>query len=147
MRSPLSIAIGLMVCFFTTVCFAQGGKIIPGEVWPDDRGQHIQAHGGGILKYKDEYYWFGEDRTRDLDRNLRAVACYSSTDLVHWKFRNRVFQMAAVGNAQPPATTRPADFPGQALIVERPKVFHNAKTGKFVMYMHLDGPASNGRGQ
>jgi len=34
--------------------------ISPGDVWPDDHGQHIQAHGGGILKLGDTYYWFGE---------------------------------------------------------------------------------------
>ena len=36
--------------------------IHPGELWPDDRGRHIQAHGGGIIKLGDTYYWFGEDR-------------------------------------------------------------------------------------
>lgn len=34
----------------------------PGEVWPDDRGLHIQAHGGGILNHGDTWYWLGEDR-------------------------------------------------------------------------------------
>ena len=34
----------------------------PANVWLDDRGQQIQAHGGGILKMGDTYYWFGEDR-------------------------------------------------------------------------------------
>ena len=33
---------------------------------------------------------------------------------------------------------RPADFPGTGIVLERPKVFYNAKTKKFVMYMHLD---------
>ena len=23
--------------------------ILPGAVWPDDRGQHVQAHGGGVI--------------------------------------------------------------------------------------------------
>src|SRR3954447_26625190 len=41
--------------------------INPGEIWPDDRGKHIQAHGGGILKLGDLYYWFGEDRAQGLD--------------------------------------------------------------------------------
>ena len=38
---------------------------MPGETWPDDRGRHIQAHGGGILKEGDTFYWFGEDRAAD----------------------------------------------------------------------------------
>ena len=28
-------------------------KIVPGALWPDDRGEHIQAHGGGIIKLGD----------------------------------------------------------------------------------------------
>ena len=36
--------------------------IRPGAVWPDNRGQHVQAHGGGVIKLGHTYYWFGEDR-------------------------------------------------------------------------------------
>ena len=68
--------------------------IKPGEVWPDDRGQHIQAHGGGIIKHGSTYYWFGEDRSPDNDSNKRYVACYSSKDLVNWKFRRQVLKLA-----------------------------------------------------
>ena len=43
-------AVGTMA----VICLASGcatpQKISPGEKWPDDRGEHIQAHGGGILK-------------------------------------------------------------------------------------------------
>jgi hypothetical protein len=100
----------------------------PGEVWPDDRGQHIQAHGGGILKVGETFYWFGEDRARTNTRGLRCVACYSSTNLADWTFRNQVFK-----------SRNPENF-GRGWVLERPKVFYNAKTKKFVMYMHIDGP-------
>src|SRR5512138_409114 len=98
----------------------------PGEVWPDDRGQHIQAHGGGILKLGDTYYWFGEDRSQGSDRNKRFVSCYASQDLANWRFRNQVLK---VGD--------PENF-GPRRVVERPKVFYNAKTRTYVMYMHID---------
>ena len=100
--------------------------IKPGAVWPDDRGQHIQAHGGGILKVGDTYYWFGEDRTRGMDPSRRYVSCYSSKDLAHWTFRNQVVKL-----------TDPENL-GRGWVLERPKVFYNAKTKKFVMYAHLD---------
>lgn len=100
--------------------------IRPGEVWLDTRGQPIQAHGGGILKYRDTYYWFGEDRTPGLNPAKRYVACYSSRDLVHWTFRNRVLQLADPQKL------------GPGWVLERPKVFYNAATKKFVMYMHID---------
>ena len=133
------------ICCATVLCFMAAGhcgaastntpaEIKPGELWPDDRGRHVQAHGGGILKMGDTYYWFGEDRSRDNDRNLRFVSCYSSEDLAHWKFRNQVVKLAD-----------PENF-GRAWVLERPKVFHNGKTGKFVMYMHIDGPEPGGRG-
>src|SRR6267154_1567783 len=74
--------------------------IRPTAVWPDDRGQHIQAHGGGIIKLADTYYWFGEDRSRDNLRANRYVACYSSEDLAHWTFRNQVLKLVNPENLQ-----------------------------------------------
>ena len=100
--------------------------IRPGEPWLDDRGQHLQAHGGGILKLGETFYWFGEDRGQANARDRRYVGCYSSTDLAHWKFRNQVVKLADPENL------------GRGWILERPKVFYNAPTKKFVLYAHLD---------
>ncbi len=111
--------------------------ILPGALWPDNRGQHVQAHGGGILRLPDNltsptgkadeftYFWFGEERAASLPRNQRAVSCYSSKDLVHWTFHNDIL------------TLNTADF-ANGLVLERPKVYYNAKTKKFVMYVHFD---------
>jgi hypothetical protein len=100
--------------------------IHPGQVWLDDRGKEIQAHGGGMLRLGMTFYWFGEDRTPSNDSNKRYVSCYSSDDLVHWKFRNQVLKLAD-----------PDDL-GDHWVLERPKVFYNAPTKKFVLYAHLD---------
>ena len=100
--------------------------ITPGEIWPDDRGEHIQAHGGGVIKVGDTWYWFGEDRAKDKPAEKKCVACYSSEDLAHWKFCNRVVV------ADDPAKL------GKYWILERPKVYYNAPTKKFVMYAHID---------
>ena len=107
--------------------------IKPGEVWPDNRGKHVQAHEGGIIKLGDTFYWFGEDRSRENERGKRYVACYSSKDLAHWTFRNQVIRLAD-----------PEKF-GRSWVLERPKVFYNATTRKYVMYMHIDGPAPGER--
>jgi hypothetical protein len=108
--------------------------IRPGELWPDNRGQHIQAHGGGIIRLADSvvtpgapadaftYYWFGEERAQTLPRTQRAVSCYSSKDLVQWTFKKDALNVSATDVA----------------VLERPKVFYNAKTKKFVMYVHYD---------
>ncbi len=122
------------ILLFSAQAFSQPPQpppavIRPGAVWPDNRGQHIQAHGGGILKYGDTYYWFGEDRGQGLDPAKRYVSCYSSKDLAHWTFRNQVIKLSD-----------PENF-GPHWVLERPKVFYNARTKRFVMYMHIDGPA------
>lgn len=100
--------------------------IRPGERWPDNNGNHIQAHGGGIIKLGKIYYWYGEERSQGLDSNQRYVSCYSSKDLVSWIFRGDVVKMSD------------PDSLGAGWVLERPKVFYNQKTKKYVMYMHID---------
>jgi hypothetical protein len=117
----------LIFMVFSVNSFSQKRSYIsPGEVWPDDRGNHIQAHGGGILKIKNTYYWYGEQRRQGLDSNKRYVSCYSSKDLMNWKFRGDVVQMTDPNNQ------------GKGWILERPKVYFNSMTNKYVMYFHLD---------
>ena len=119
---PAMFMCGLMVLRAS----AAPQTIQPGAIWPDNRGQHIQAHGGGIIKYGDAWYWFGEDRTEGLPRTNRYVSCYATRDLAHWTFLNQVVKFADPANL------------GRGWILERPKVFYNAPTRKFVMYMHFD---------
>jgi len=57
---------------------------------------------------------------------MRYVSCYSSRDLVHWKFRGRPLQLAD------------PEHLGPHWVLDRPKVFYSPLTGHFVMYMHLD---------
>jgi hypothetical protein len=121
----LSLTVAVLAVSLATA-FEIPQTIKPGEVWPDNRGQHIQAHGGGIIKLNGAYYWFGEDRSQGLDPAKRYVSCYFSPDLAHWTFRNQVIQI-----------TDPENF-GPRWVLERPKVFYNARTKKFVMYMHVD---------
>lgn len=116
--------------FLATLCasvLAQKQSVIrPGEVWPDEDGNHIQAHGGGITKIKETYYWYGENRAKDLDPQRRYVSCYSSKDLINWKFRGNVLEM-----------TNP-DTLAANWVMERPKVYYNEKSKKYVMYVHID---------
>ncbi len=129
-NSPSFFLLLTLLAGLTATAVAQ--TIRPGEVWLDDHSQPIQAHGGGILKQGNTYFWFGEDREQGLDSAKRYVACYSSEDLVHWKFRNQVIKLSD-----------PENF-GPKWLLERPKVFYNAKTKKYVMYMHIDGPLTGG---
>ena len=96
----------------------------PGEVWLDTAGKSIQAHGGGVIVRNGTYYWYGEDRT---DRRRTDVSCYSSTDLYNWKHEGVAFRHDAL-----PEDIRNTTF------IERPKAVFNARTGKYVMWMHLE---------
>jgi hypothetical protein len=122
--------LGCIALFFVFIAgcapLAAQNIVRPGEPWRDDRGQQIQAHGGGILHWHGAYYWFGEDRGVGNDPAKRYVACYRSQDLVHWKFHRQVLALAD------------PEHLGNHWVLERPKVFVNARTGKFVLYAHLD---------
>jgi beta-glucanase (GH16 family) len=97
-----------------------------GKIWLDDRGEPIQAHGGGILKQGKTYYWYGEERRQGLDTVKRYVSCYSSDDLTHWKFLGDVLQL------------EDPEQLGAHWVLERPKVYFNKTSGKYVLYFHLD---------
>lgn len=101
-----------------------------GAVWTDDRGFAINAHGGGILHHQGTYWWYGEHKVygRAGNRAHVGVHVYSSRDLLRWT--DRGVALAVSPDAQSPI------FDGCA--IERPKVVFCRKTGKFVMYFHLE---------
>jgi hypothetical protein len=125
-RYRAASVVAALVLLAAVGVWAAAQTIKPGEIWLDNRGQHIQAHGGGIIKIGDTYYWFGEDRTQGLDPGKKFVSCYSSKDLANWTFRNQVLKLSDPENL------------GRRFVVERPKVFYNVKTKKYVMYVHFD---------
>ncbi len=115
----------LLLCG-TKMVQCQQNIIRPTELWSDQNGNHIQAHGGGIIKLGKYYYWYGEQRRQGLDTNYRFVSCYKSSDLVNWEFKGDALQLSDPENL------------GNRWVLERPKVFYNRKTKTYVMYFHLD---------
>ncbi len=102
----------------------------PGELWPDNHGVHINAHGGGILFHDGVYYWFGEHKIEGEAGNLAHVGVhvYSSRDLYNW--RDEGIALAVVDD--------PNSDIVRECILERPKVIFNSRTKKFVMWFHLE---------
>jgi hypothetical protein len=102
----------------------------PGEIWPDDNGVHINAHGGGILFHEGTYYWFGEHKIEGTVGNTAQVGVhvYSSKDLYNWKDEGIALKVS----------DDPQSDITKGCILERPKVIFNKKTGKFVMWFHLE---------
>jgi hypothetical protein len=119
----VGLIVALFLSLFLTTQKAEAASVtIPsnGVQIKDSAGNLLQAHGGGIIKVGSYYYWFGENRSGD---NL--VACYRSTDLKTWEFRNNVLKHSSAPEL---ATAN----------IERPKVIYNASTGQFVMWMHKE---------
>lgn len=102
----------------------------PGEIWKDDQGVHINAHGGGVLFHDDTYYWFGEHKVAGHAGNRAQVGVhvYSSKDLYNWKDEGVALKVS----------DDPESEIVKGCIIERPKVIYNAKTEKFVMWFHLE---------
>ena len=99
-----------------------------GEIWPDDRGEHINAHGGGILVHDGTFYWYGEHKSENTSRSLVGVTCYSSKDLVNWKYEGVALSVS----------DDPESEITRGCVMERPKVIFNRKTRKYVMWFHLE---------
>lgn len=102
----------------------------PGELWPDNNGVHINAHGGGMLFRDGVYYWFGEHKIEGEAGNAAhvGVRVYSSRDLYNW--RDEGIALSVVDDPASPIV--------RGCIMERPKVIFNPRTRKFVMWFHLE---------
>ncbi len=102
----------------------------PGREWKDTDGEHINAHGGGMLFEKGIYYWYGEFKTAGKVGNtaLVGVSCYTSKDLYSWKNEGIVLKVE---------TDLKSEIT-KGCIIERPKVVFNKKTGQYVMWFHLE---------
>ena len=105
-------------------------KFSPGEIWPDNKGVHINAHGGGIFKSGKTYYWYGEHKTEGRGGNMAQVGvhCYSSKDLYNWSDEGIAL----------PVSDDPQSEIVRGCVIERPKVIFNKKTRKYVMWFHLE---------
>lgn len=125
-------AIAVFFLGIASICRAQSTAptsrpaIESGKPWFDTGGKKIQAHSAGILLKDGIYYWYGEEKTFG-NLNKIGIACYSSRDLYHWKSEGVALSKSEL----------PTQFQDRG-ICERAKVLHCAKTGKYVMWMHLD---------
>lgn len=118
---------------------AENAPLVQGEQWLDTDGNPLNAHGAGMLYHNGKYYLYGEYKkgktilpewaTWECYRtDVTGVSCYSSPDLVNWTFEGVVL----------PADPDPSSDLHASKVLERPKVVYNAKTGKFVMWAHVE---------
>ncbi|KRE69737.1 family 43 glycosylhydrolase [Paenibacillus sp. Soil750] len=133
----------LVICFGVTPASAASQKLTNDVFWKDTAGNPIYSQGGGVLKVGNTYYWYGvkyngavtyynNPTSLNSDSSFNAITCYSSTDLVHWKFEGNVVTAATDGS------TWDADWIG------RVGVAYNSNTQKYVLVTQYQGP--NGKG-
>ncbi len=100
-------------------------SIVSGVSWFDQNNKEVNAHGICVIKEGDLYYLFGEYKS-DTSNAFPGFGCYSSLDLVNWKFERIVLPLQKDG------------LLGPDRVGERPKVMKCPATGEFVMFMHCD---------
>ncbi len=127
--NPLSLFLTLLLFHFTLVDQAQtvasSQSFKPGAPWVDNSGKLINAHGGGLLYRNNLYYWYGESRGETASHGVNV---YVSKDLYNWK-------SLGIALAQQTDTSSEITI---GSVMERPKVIFNQKTGKYVMWFHLE---------
>ncbi len=115
---------------FALFAAAAASALPNGGIWNDTDGVHINAHGGGLLKLDDTWYWYGEHKIGGGAGNRAhvGVGCYSSRDLVTWRNEGIVLEVSA----------EPGHDIEKECILERPKVVKAPATGKYAMLFHLE---------
>lgn len=122
----LGCLVTMQMCVGTAM--AQYTEFTPKQEWKDNNGVHINAHGGGVIKCGDTYYWYGENRPSRGFQTLVGVEVYSSRDLLNW--RDEGVALSVSEEAGSPIE--------RGCIMERPKVVYCERTGKYVMLFHLE---------
>ena len=102
-------------------------SFFPGKLWPDNDGNHINAHGGGILYHNENYYWYGEHKGANSLAEV-GVRVYKSKDLINWSNEGVALEVSTDPNSEITIGS----------VIERPKVIFNKKTKLFVMWFHLE---------
>ena len=110
-----------------TICFAQNSEkvVCNGIPWFDNNGDIVNAHGACIVEDNGRYYLFGEWKS-DQSNAFPGFSCYSSDDLVNWRFERVVLPL------------QPDGILGPNRVGERVKVMKCPSTGEYVMFMHAD---------
>ncbi|HTQ03663.1 MAG TPA: family 43 glycosylhydrolase [Polyangiaceae bacterium] len=124
---------------------ASSGALIQNDrFWKDTSGNPIYSQGGGVIQVSDTYYWYGvkydgaptyeANPTKDnSDTSFNAVTCYSSQDLVNWKFEGNALAASDSGTEVAGASW-----------LGRLGVAYNKNTQKYVLVSQYQGTAGDG---
>ena len=112
----LLLVFNIVICTNSGSAGAQTKNIKNDIFWNTKDGSPLNSQGGGIFRFPDpvtgvlKYFWYGVHYVEaDTYRNnpsvtqttstFKAVTCYSSTDLVNWKFEADVLSKDSVNQS------------------------------------------------
>ena len=117
------VRIILLWIMSSLLCLAANVQVIHNGIpWFDEQGNIINAHGACIVEDGGRYWLFGEYKS-DESNAFPGFGCYSSADLVNWRFERIVLPVQKNG------------ILGPDRVGERVKVMKCPKTGEEVMRM------------
>ena len=151
-----------LITFLNIACYTSFTGV-EGTMMNDINGNPIQAHGGQIQKLGNKFYWIGEDKTYGY-KPCPGIHMYTSEDLYNWKdeglvlktmksesdFSQEYFSALYGGLSREQQYAIYEDLwqgnGDDGCVIERPKMLHNPKTNKYVIWFHADGttPSSSG---
>ena len=114
-----------LVAYAMTMMADGWTTITNGILWYDTDGNVVQAHAPGFLREGNTWYMVGEDRSDSWNPDVNL---YASEDLQHWRFMGKIIEN---GKTTPEL--------GTSRFIERAKILHNKKTGKYVVWCHWEG--------
>ena len=120
----------LMIFLLMSVATVFAAGISPGSSWSS-----VNAHGGCVVYHDGYYYWFGECRSTNKSN---GISCYRSKDFYSWTEQGKAVTPTGT------MTDENADI-ASGRTLERPKVFYNATTGKWVMWIHWENGSDYGQ--
>ena len=117
--------VGITTAFSQSKDDAQGWACIEnGQLWKTDGGEVVQAHAPGFVRQNGLWYMVGEDRSHPWNPDVNL---YSSADLIHWTFEKKIIENGVTDSRL-----------GRRRMIERAKLLHCGKTGKYVVWCHWE---------
>lgn len=95
-----------------------------GFEWMTEEGETVQAHAPGFLYENGMWYMVGEDRSRPFRPDVNL---YCSSDLMTWTFLGKIIENGVTDHRL-----------GRSRMIERAKLLHCPKTGKYVVWCHWE---------
>jgi hypothetical protein len=131
-----------VVLLVAAIAMAAPQTIRNDQFWKDTSGNPIYSQGGGVFRFGSTWYWYGvhyagaetyaaSPTKQNSDTRFVAVSCYSSTDLVNWKFEGNVLDSNSTG------------LSGTSWM-GRLGVAYNSTSKKYVLLSQHDGTSGNG---